>query len=107
MRGIHYRSNSRLRPKYQDNMKVLYLNTKYMSQISQSWVVIMNQIFCYIKYSGPQGPDVRIAKFTSLTFLLILFFDLSVEGFVLSIPYNIYLYGPMNIIYSSKLTTYH
>lgn len=51
-----------------------------MGQISQSWVAIINQIFYYTKYSDPQGCDVRIAKFTSLTFLLILVLDLSVKS---------------------------
>lgn len=51
-----------------------------MGQISQSWVAIINQIFYYTKYSDPQGRDVRIAKFTSLTFLLILVFYLSVKS---------------------------
>lgn len=78
-----------------------------MSQISQSWVAIMNQIFYYIKYSGPQGPDVKIAKFTAINFLSILSFALSTEVFALSIPHKFYLYGPMNIIYLHKFTTYH
>lgn len=69
-----------------------------MSQISQSGRainepdILLHQILCL------QGPDVRIAEFTSLTFLKILFFDLSVEVFALSLLYTIYLYGLMDLI---------
>lgn len=69
-----------------------------MSQISQSWRAIyepdtlLHQILCL------QGPDARIAEFTSLTFLNFLLFDLSVEVFALSLLYTIYLYGFMDLV---------
>lgn len=69
-----------------------------MSQISQSWRainepdILLHQILCL------QGPDVRIVEFISLTFLNFLLFDLSVEGFALSLLYTIYLYGFMDLV---------
>lgn len=62
-----------------------------MSQISQSWRainepdILLHQILCL------QGPDVRIAEFTSLTFSNFLLFELS-------LLYTIYLYGFMDLV---------